>query len=125
MQSLLRLPSLPPILELGLSSAFAAAGSTPGCVLTFNGQSWQAAGSGLPSNLPFVSIDGPDITSIFVTNSQQVFVTHDGGGTWLIASNGLPSTANATELHYVSQPNGSAGMYLSTYGWSMFYAPLK
>ena len=32
--------------------------------------------------------------------------------------------AQANEIHYVLQPDNTQYMYLSTYGWSMFRAPL-
>jgi hypothetical protein len=110
---------------LELSTSLALATTQSGYVLTFAGQGWSEAGGGLPSNLPFVSLDGPDQTSVFVANADQIFVTHDLGNTWQTASDQLPSTVNATELHYVLQPDNQAYMYLSTYGWAMFRAPLN
>lgn len=113
------------LLEFFPSIGFAAASGTPaGSVLTFAGQSWQVAGGGLPTNLPFVSIDGPDLTSIFAASQNQVFVTHDLGASWLTASDGLPTVAQANEIHYVLQPDNTQYMYLSAYGWSMFRASL-
>lgn len=113
------------LLEFFPSIGFAAASGSPaGSVLTFSGQTWQVAGGGLPTSQPFVSIDGPDLGSVFVADQSQVFVTHDQGTTWLTASDGLPRAAQADELHYVLQPDSNAYMYLSTYGWSMFRALL-
>jgi hypothetical protein len=113
------------LLEFFPTIAFAAASGSPaGSVLTFAGQSWQVAGGGLPTNLSFVSIDGSDLTSIFAVSPNQVFVTHDQGASWLTASDGLPTLAQANEIHYVLQPDNTQYMYLSTYGWSMFRAPL-
>jgi hypothetical protein len=115
--------------------AFAATGGPPGCdgcvgpappgyVLTYTGQSWEVAGGGLTSDQAFVTVDGPNVGSVFVATSDKVFVTHDLGSTWLAASDGLPTVPQSNELHYGLQPDGTGYMYLSTFGWSVFRAPL-
>jgi hypothetical protein len=53
-----------------------------------------------------------------------VFVTHDLGSNWFLASDGLPAVAQGETLRYVRQSDGSRFMYLATYGWSMFRARL-
>jgi hypothetical protein len=95
-----------------------------GAVLKFDGSSWQPISANLPTNLPFMSVDGYGLLKLFVTNGRQVFVTHDMGASWLNASNGLPSQPLALELQYAVEPNGHASMFLSTYGWSMYYTPI-
>jgi len=107
------------------SSAFAATGNNTGHVLSFDGLMWQAVN--LPSDEPFFSVDGPDINSIFAASTTQVVVSHDLGATWFTASDGLPSVAHGTELHFVRQQDGNtyhSYMYLATYGWSMYRALL-
>jgi hypothetical protein len=99
--------------------------ATNSSVLTLTGQSWQESKGGLPLNLPFLTLDGPDLGSVFVANTNQVFVTHDFGATGMIASDQLPSVPHTSELQYVREPNGKEYMYLATYGWSMFRAPLN
>jgi len=111
------------LFEVSASSAFAATAS--GYVLKLAGQTWKAVGGGLPYDHPFISVDGdPNLDSVFAANTNQVFVTHDQGSTWLSASHGLPTVAQSTELHYVHEPNGIEFMYLASYGWSMFSADL-
>ena len=51
--------------------------------------------------------------------------TPDGRGYWMTASDGLPAVVQASELHYVLQPDGNAFLYMATYGWSMLRAPLQ
>lgn len=101
-------------------SAIGMATTASGHVLALTDQTWNVSDGALPTNQAFVSVEGPDLASEFVTNSQQVFVTHDLGSTWLDASQGLPARAQGNELHF----DGNGNMCLSTYGWSMFRAPL-
>jgi len=116
------------LLEFFPTVAFAATGSVPygpGYVMSFTGQAWQVTGGGaLPSNLPFLGVDGPNLGSIFAANSAQVFDTHDLGGTWLSASDGLPAVVHTSEIHYVLQPDGNQYLYLASYGWSALRALL-
>ena len=94
-----------------------------GNVLVLDGGPWQVSNGLLPGGQAFLSVDGPDLGSVFVTNGQKVFVTHDFGTTWLDASQGLPVQPNAGELHFQAQQSGDA-IYLSTYGWSIYQANL-
>ena len=109
--------------SVGLAATSSSNSSNGGYVLSLLGDSWQPT-SGLPTNLPYNSVDGENLGSVFVANTSQVFMTQDLGSTWLTASDGLPKVANGIELHYGLQPNGSRYMYLATYGWSMFRALL-
>ena len=113
------------LFEIFPTIAIATTGSSPGYVLTFTGQSWQMAGGGLPSNLPFVSVDGPGLNSVFAANRNQVFVSHDLGTSWLLASDGLPAVTNVQELHYVLQPDNKQYMYFGSSGCSMLRTPLQ
>lgn len=108
---------------VGLAATGASTSANAGYVLSLLGDTWQPV-SGLPTNLPYYSVDGGTLGSVFVANSSQVFMTQDLGSTWLTASDGLPKVANGIELHYVLQPDGSQYMNLATYGWSMFRAQL-
>jgi hypothetical protein len=109
--------------SIGLAATSSSKSSNGGYVLSLLGDSWQPT-SGLPTNLPYNSVEGPNLGSVFVANTSQVFTTQDLGTTWLTASDGLPKVANGIELHYVAQPDGTHYIYLATYGWSMFRAPL-
>jgi hypothetical protein len=109
------------VLEFFSSVGLAATSS--GHVLRLVGAQWNAV-TGLPASLGFLSVDGPALGSIFVATNDRVFVTHDLGSTWLLASDGLPAVVQSNELHYALNPDGQAYMYLSTYGWSMFRAAL-
>jgi hypothetical protein len=106
------------VLEFFNSVGFATTDS--GLVLSLSGPAvWQAS-AGLPTNLPFWSVDGPNLGSIFVANTNEVFVTHDFGSSWLSASQGLPAVPNPRELHYVEQPDKTSELYLASYGRSMY-----
>jgi hypothetical protein len=104
-------------------STIGMATTASGNVLVLTGDSWNVSNGALPTGQSFISTDGPSLGSVFVTNGQNVFVTHDFGGTWLNASQGLPATPNAGELHFQSQQDGNS-IYLSAYGWSTFRARL-
>jgi hypothetical protein len=110
----------------GGERAFAGTGlgDGHGYVLTFGGVAWDFVGGGLPSDLPFVGLDGPDPRTILAMNIKQVFVTHDLGASWSTASDGLPTAVQGDELHYVTQRNGTKYVYLSTYGWSIWRTQL-
>jgi hypothetical protein len=105
------------VLEFSNLVGFATTSS--GLVLSLAGTEWQAS-TGLPNNSPFASVDGPNLGSVFVANTDQVFVTHDFGFSWLSASQGLPAVPNPNELHYVKEPDGSSELYLGSYGRSMY-----
>ena len=109
--------------SVGLAATNSSKSSNGGYVLSLLGDSWQPT-SGLPTDLPYMSVEGANLSSVFVANTSQVFMTQDLGTTWLTASDGLPKVANGIELHYGAQPDGSHYMYLATYGWSMFRALL-
>ena len=114
--------SIRSVAELFSSLGFAA--TNGGSVLVFNGQTWDLVGGGLPTSLPFTAVAAADTGWVFAATRQQVYVTHDLGSTWLVASTGLPAVAQAESLRYVQQPDGSRFLYLATYGWSMFRARL-
>ena len=112
------------LLEFFPTIAYAAtgSGSGPGYVLNFLGQSWEVAGGGLPTTLPYVGVDASGLALIFAATSTQVFDSRDGGTTWDTASDGLPSVPHINEIHYVAQPDSRQYLYLSSYGWSMLRA---
>jgi len=106
--------------------AFAATGPNQndlGYVLKFAVSTWTAVDGGLPPFLQFVGLDGTR-GSLFAANLGQVFVTHDLGSTWLLASEGLPTVAHSSDLHWVLQTDATQYVYLATYGWSIFRARL-
>jgi hypothetical protein len=109
---------------IGVAVTNSSNSSNGGYVLSLLGDSWQPT-SGLPTNLPYNSVEAASLGSVFVANTSQVFMTQDLGSTWLTASDGLPKVANGIELHFVRQPDGNQYMYLATYGWSMFRALLQ
>jgi hypothetical protein len=119
-------PTIGAIVELSPSNAFAALNmSGNGYVLAWNGQTWDQVGVGsLPSNLPFTAVEAPDLGSVFVSSIANVYSSHDLGSSWMIASDGLPVVAQATDLHAVTQPDGTRYLYLATYGWSLWRAAL-
>src|SRR5208282_4799621 len=43
------------------------------------------------TNLPFLAASAPNLSTVFAANVDTVFVSHDLGRTWLLASNNLPA----------------------------------
>jgi hypothetical protein len=88
--------------------------------------SWDVVGSGsLPSNLSFNAIESLDTESVAVASGSAVYTSHDFGGKWSKASNGLPAVAQGMALHLVTQPDGKKYLYLATYGWSLWRALVR
>jgi hypothetical protein len=115
-------------LEISSTIAFASMTTAPvsaGYVLQWVDQSktWQALGGGLPSSLPFTSLEAADLGTVFAATKGTVYVTRDFGSTWSTASAGLPVVSDGTDLHYVVQSDG-AYLYLGTFGWSLWRARL-
>jgi hypothetical protein len=54
-----------------------------------------------------------------------VFISHDVGTTWATANNGLPFLPQGADLRYVLQPNGTAYIYMATYGHSLWRTVLR
>jgi hypothetical protein len=114
-------PQIDAILELSPALAFASYESaSKGYVLAWQGQAWNPLGGGLPNTLPFTAFEAPDVLSIFAGTRTTVYVTHDLGNSWFTASDGLPTVAQGTDLHYVREPDGNRYLYLATYGWSLW-----
>jgi len=94
-----------------------------GYVMFFNGLTWDASGTTtLPHDLPFKSISARDLNTIFTASSAAVYDTRNAGTGWSRANIGLP--ANVThnpQLYYLpASPSGSAYLYLSTWGRSLW-----
>jgi PQQ-like domain len=94
-----------------------------GYVMFWNGATWDAVSGNLPNNLPFTSLAGTDINDLYVSTSGPVYDTHDAGSTWNVASNGLPTITQASELRVVADPSGTY-LYLASYGRSLWKARL-
>src|SRR5581483_8447641 len=120
------------IAEIFPSIAFAAFSNGPnnGYVASFNGTSWSAVGGGLPTNLAYLAAAAPNLGTIVVANPNAVFSSHDGGSTWMTASNGLPATpmilggTGPEPIRWAAQSDGLIHMYLASRGWSLFEAVL-
>jgi hypothetical protein len=96
-----------------------------GYVMEWLGQTWDAVSGSLPNNLPFTSLEAPDLSSVFAATMGTVYVTHNLGATWLTAADGLPIISGGTDLHYVAQPDGKQYLYLGTFGWSLWRTQLQ
>jgi hypothetical protein len=100
---------------------------TEGYVLRFawNGTGFdcttQGKAEGLPGDAYFALSDWMDNT-LFVANESKVFISRDSGGSWKDASAGLPVRAHCADLQYVDDESGGFGLYLSTYGRSLWRA---
>jgi hypothetical protein len=87
-------------------------------------QSWDVVGGGLPNDLPFTTLEAPSLGSLFAATGRRVYVTHDLGNSWMLASDGLPMVHFGTDLHFVLQPDGTQYLYLATFGRSLWRAVL-
>jgi hypothetical protein len=117
--------SIDAIVEVLPTIAFATmtVGSS-GYVLAWQGQTWDPVVGELPNKLPFFTLEAPDLNSVFAANGTNVYVTHDLGKSWLVASDGLPAEPEAIGLHFILQPDGTKYLYLVTYGRSLWRAAL-
>jgi hypothetical protein len=97
-----------------------------GYVLGWQGHTWDALGGGtLPTSQPFRSVVLPDLTNLIAITPASVFISHDVGTTWATANNGLPFLPQGADLRYVLQPNGTAYIYMATYGHSLWRTVLR
>jgi hypothetical protein len=68
------------------------------------------------------------ITALFAATDDKVYVSHGKGlslgDDWMLASRGLPRRPHCGDLRYFPQPSGRRFLYLSTYGRSVWRAPL-
>jgi hypothetical protein len=117
--------SISAIVEVLPTIAFATMNvGNSGYVLAWQGQTWDSVGGGLPNNLPFYTLEAPDLGSLFAANGTNVYVTHDLGKSWLVASDGLPAEPEGVDLHFAIQPDGTKYLYLATNGRSLWRAAL-
>jgi hypothetical protein len=125
--------SVQAIAEIFPTIAFAALnnGSGSGFVAYFDGTSWSAVGGGLPTSRPFLGVAAPNLGAVFAADSQTVYVSHDLGSTWLVASIGLPvldmalaGPGGTHTLRWAVQSDGLIHLYLASRGWSVFQAVL-
>jgi len=111
-------------------------GDNQGLLLQSNFFSWDQFGSNdnvakgvdLPTNQgPIYGFDidrGADPNTLFAAMDTNVFVSRDEGGTWKLATKGLPRRPHCTELRAVAHDNGQRFLYLSTFRRSVWQAPL-
>jgi hypothetical protein len=106
------------------SSGIAIAGLSiggNGYVLGWLGQQWTAlGGSALPTGLPFSSVLLADLGDLYAITKTTVYASHDFGSTWASVSSGLPAVPEGDELSFVTQPDGTRYLYMSTYGRSLW-----
>jgi hypothetical protein len=88
-------------------------------------------GGGLSTSVPFLSVAAPNLGSVFAADTQTVYVSHDLGSTWLLASTGLPvldmalaGPGGTHTLRWAVQSDGLIHLYLASRGWSVFQAVL-
>ena len=105
-------------------------------VLRLDGLHWSNAGwtpaSGTSSwdkvifGLEVVPRDRADV--IFVCTDSQVYATDNGGTVWHVVSDGLPARVHGADLRYgypgTAGPGRGAFLYLSTWGRSVWRAPM-
>ncbi len=108
-----------------------SAGNVPlgnGLILcTKDGQNWKILGGGLPNEI-FYGMDTDWTTNpkaLFVTTDNRVYVSRNNGETWQSASQGLPKRSHCADLRFVIKPTGRHFLYLSTFGRSVWRAPLN
>jgi hypothetical protein len=112
------------IVALSASRAFATYNfGWSGFVIQFDGATWAPSGAGLPGDA-FQGLEADDSGNIFADTDHQVFLSRDGGTTWLDCSSGLPKQAHCTDLRFTRDSNGQAFLYLNTFGHSLWRAEL-
>lgn len=62
---------------------------------------------------------------LFAATDDKVFVSEDHGDSWRDESSGLPQRPHCSDLAFANQPDGTALLYLATYGWSMWVTPVR
>jgi hypothetical protein len=102
--------------------------SERGIVLRYDGQKWLAvSGVGLPQ-APFVTMETDPTTippTLFVALGDRVVLSDNGGSSWRDASHGLPRHAHCSDLRFARGLDGGHYLYLSTYGRSVWRAPIN
>lgn len=104
-------------------NAFAIHGTN---LLRLNGFRWTKV-AGLPSEAIYSVVVSNAIgdPAVFVATDSRVYSSRDGGSTWLLASNGLPERAHCGDLVVGPSFSSNPVMYLSTFGRSIWWTPLK
>jgi hypothetical protein len=73
--------------------------------------------------MALVEQDGP-VPAIYAATDATVYVSADGGTTFVPDNAGLPASGHLTNLFAVRYANGVRRIYAGTYGWSMWTAEL-
>jgi hypothetical protein len=97
-----------------------------GYVMRQSGLRWEALDGGLPNSTFYAMDTDWSILPkpLFVVTDDQVYVSRDDGDTWQGASQGLPRRVHGSDLRFVSAPDGTKSLYLSTFGRSLWRARL-
>ena len=95
-------------------------------VLRLDGFRWNKV-AGLPEETFYsLAIDSSvGGSAVFAATDSRVYSSRDGGVTWLVASNGLPERVHCSDLAIGPSFGGNSVMYVSTYGRSVWWAPLR
>ena len=124
------------VLRDGVAFASYFSQTNEGFLLQSNFFSWDPLGSNdnVARGTDFPTDEGPiygfDIDrgaqtlTLFAATDTNIFVSRDQGDTWKLATMGLPRCAHCTELRAVTHNNGQRFLYLSTFGRSVWRAPL-
>lgn len=121
-------------ISLKLAYAFYNAGArilnspAQGNLLRYDGQSWVSVGGGGQPQASFVTLEADPTTvppTLFAALADRVIMTDNGGSSWRDASHGLPTHAHCTDLRFAREQDGGHYLYLSTYGRSIWRAPMN
>lgn len=119
------------IVTLSENVAFAIINSTSlkhNYVLRLDGLRWAPPlSAGLPLDQFFYAIEGvfqENRQLIFVTTDDRVYMSEDAGNNWVPASRNLPRRPHCADLRVVILDIAQSWLYLSTYGRSVWRAPL-
>jgi hypothetical protein len=111
------------IVALSASSAFATYNfGWSGRVLKFNGTSWNITDSVLPGHAYFGLECDDTGGQLFAAADNLVFVSRDGGATWLNCSSGLPKQPHCSDLRFARDSSDTGWLYVSTFGRSVWQA---
>jgi hypothetical protein len=119
------------IVTLSESVAFAIINNTSlnnNYVLRLDGLRWAPPlSAGLPLDQFFYAIEGmfqENRQLIFVTTDDRVYMSEDAGNNWVPASRNLPRRPHCADLRVSILDIAQSWLYLSTYGRSVWRAPL-
>jgi hypothetical protein len=110
--------------DMGMLEAFAVwddySHGTGAIYHTTDFRSWTPIGTGLPGTPIFCMATDWTVQpkTLFAATDDRVYVSRNNGASWTEESSGLPRRPHCSDLAFVTHPDGTRWLHLSTYGWS-------